>query len=204
MSIKFPKGVFVILVTTVLLSAALTSYAYSMWYAKLGLDVFVKSGNLDVNFKCCKLIHCCCCYCSHHHRYRSNCWVSPDGSSINVNLDNIYPGWSGWLVMLLKNEGSLPAKLGDNGVSVVTGGELGKYMRVVRMYVFGPFKGTSLSLWKKIDVNNIRIPYLSKFPLVLDPGEGIIILIKLHLSRNAPYGASGTLSIRVNAEPYNG
>jgi len=221
---KVSKIMLLFIAVSLVMSAALTSYAYSMWSETLRANILVKSGDVDVNFRLCKVIDLSChchhscssctsgsghscsichsgCYsCPHQCR---RCTVSDDGSSVSVRLNNIYPGWSGLVVVLLRNDGSIPAKVGEGGVTVITGGALGRYLKVRGTYVLGPFRGNLNDVWRGISGSCSRLPRLTSFPVVMQPDDFLIVIIRLHLSSNAPYGASGSLSLRVSSQPFN-
>ena len=221
---KVSKVILIFIAVSLVMTATLTSYAYSMWSEVLRANVLVESGDVDVNFMLCKVIdlscpchhscsgcasgsgHSCntchggCCSCPHRcHR----CIVSDDGTSVSVKLDNIYPRWSGLVVVLLRNDGSVPAKVGEGGVIVITGGTLGRYLKVRGTYVLGPFRSNLNSIWKGISGSCSRLPRLTSFPVIMQPGDFLIVIIKLHLSSSAPYGASGSLSLRISSQPFS-
>ncbi|MCD6340546.1 MAG: hypothetical protein J7L51_01160 [Desulfurococcales archaeon] len=219
---KVSKVILLFIAVSLVMSATLTSYAYSMWSETLRADILVKSGDVDVNFRLCRVIDLGCHHscssctsgsgyscstcnswcCSYPHQCR-RCTVSDDGSSVSVGLSNIYPGWSGLVAVLLRNDGSIPAKVGERGVTVITGGTLGRYLKVRGTYVLGPFRGNLNDVWRGISGGCSRLPRLTSFPVIMQPGDFLIVIIRLHLSSNAPYGASGSLSLRVSSQPFN-
>ena len=131
------------------------------------------------------------------------CSIEDSGSSANIRLSNIYPGWSGIVLLLLRNDGSVPAKVGSNGVSIVTGGALGNYLRVRNIYVFGPFTCNFHDISWRVSSGKLKFPKPVTLPVVLEPEEFIVIAIRLHLSSSAPYGASGSLVLTVDSGPFN-
>jgi len=124
------------------------------------------------------------------------------GSLVNVELTNIYPGWSGYVVIILRNDGSVPARVGGEGISVVSGGVLGSYLSVTDTYVFGPFSRDPDTTSLGANSLMLKLPKLTTLPLVLGSGEYAVVVIKLCLSSNAPYGTSGYLTLTIDSGPF--
>jgi len=192
---KHFKIAYALFVLVVFLSTILTVYAYSMWYAILGVNVTIETGEFNVEIGSCKAVSCspCCC---------TDCEVSDDGSTVYIMFENVPPGWVGWIGLVIANEGSVTAEIED--VTVSASGELTGHLHVVHVYFYGPYKTSFKEVWGKVECEDLPFPGWIEPPVILDPGYKVVSWIEIYLDEETPYGASGTLIVELNTSFYSG
>ncbi|RLF08805.1 MAG: hypothetical protein DRJ62_07915 [Thermoprotei archaeon] len=184
---------------SLVLSFMLMNTSVSMWLEDLDINASVSVGSADVRIKCYKVMSrccCCCCFCI------GNCSAQlVNGKVLNVVVGRIHDGSRVWIGLLLKNKGTLPAWVKGVEVNYYCG-DVDIYNSLnVTAYFYGPFKFPgSISVWALINsfrdcCHNLPFPHHVNPPVRVEPGERVIVWIKLYV--NSTSNLHGQLGVSV-------
>lgn len=168
----------------------LSSYAYSLWYESLLINVQVKMGELNLKIGSCKAVSCC-------RNVEFKCVKVDD--EVYLIIEKAYPGWEGWFGLVIVNEGSIPVMLRD--VRISREGALSQYISISAMYFYGPYKRGFREVWGRVKCEDLPFKGYINPPVEVDLGEKVIVWAKIVIKDTAPYGASGSLSIKLEFTP---
>lgn len=181
----------------------LTGYAYSLWSEQIMVNSTVKIGDLSVEIEDCPLVAFICsnvsanntCACCCHHKCRHSgvdVVLGIDGQSVEVYAYNVTNGDYIWVLMMLKNNGTLPLKV--NNISIVSNCTLSD----TKVYVYGPYHEFQNPCAMLSHVNGCNLPFPNKYflPIVLDPSERTLVLVRI-----VPYiDGDHDIWLRISAE----
>ena len=167
------------------------SFAYSMWYEGVGVNAYVRIGEYRVRIGSGKAVSCC-------YRVEFEC-IQGDGESITFIVKDAFPGWCGWVGVVISNEGTLPVRIED--FTVAGEGDLSGYISVDEVYFYGPFKRDFKSVWGRVECEDLPFEGYVDPPVEFYPGEKIVVWAKIVIDSNAPYGSSGSITMDLSFSP---
>jgi len=180
---SWSTGTVLALILSVMLVLTLTAYAYSAWSQSLRLNVYVKTGEFNVEIGSCKAVSC-------FKHVEFECDDCNDGFII---VENAFPGWEGWIGLVIANEGTLPAELYD--VIIEASGDIADHIRVRDIYFYGPFKTSFKEVWGHVTCDDLPFDGYVLPPIEMFPGEKVVVWIDIYLDEETPYDSLGTLDI---------
>jgi len=175
------------LITAITIAIMLLGTGYAYWTESLTISNSVSTGYLDVKFIDADAWDYDDSETFHH---RSNLviahkTIAPDGRSISLTVDNLYPGSGASLDFLVENTGTIPAKIGTVTGTVIENQALADaldyYVDTVSVY-----NGS----WQTHEIDPIEADTVQELAstlqenlddIILDPGD------KLYLYRSREY-----------------
>jgi len=161
-----------VILTVALLFVILSNVAYAMWSETLRVNMRMSMGEFDTRICCYKVLTCC-----RHCNVTSQ--LSNDRKALFVNFENLHPGWKGWVVLVVCNKGTLPAKLIGTNVEIVNTSDGIEDHFHYEIHYYGPLK-MKCNL-KDIKCCHLPLPFNSSLPIQFDPGKKVLVLIELHI-----------------------
>ncbi|RLG72713.1 MAG: hypothetical protein DRO23_10015 [Thermoprotei archaeon] len=169
------------ILAVVLLFVVLSNVAYAMWSETLHVNMKMSMGEFDTRICCYRVLTCC-----HHCNVTSQ--LSDNSKALFVSFENLHPGWTGWVALIICNKGTLPAELIGTSVTIVEASDDIEDHFHYEIHYYGPLKIHDL---KNIRCCHLPLPFNSSLPIQFDPGQKVLVLIELHI--DALYHGEGEL-----------
>lgn len=184
----------VFLVLLVLIISMISS-AYAHWNEELKANIKVSTGDLNLRFKCYKIIRCCCCKTP--STYHESGRIVDGGKRFIGEFENVYPKWKAILALAIENVGTVPATL--NGINVRTHGDQDLISTFqYKICVLGPLskKLSKTPYWARLSHDYLKfLSDVCRNKVVLDPGEKAIVIIPMGIGETFTNSSSFNMEV---------
>ncbi len=192
--LKF-KVIYLVILVIVITSLIVITAAYALWTERLRVNAYVATGDFSMGYKYCKAFSCPHC----HHVCTSSCEIKSH-DLIDVKFNKTYPKWRGYVIAIAENEGTVPVVIDKDDIDIEKTGRLARYIKVKKIVLL---KIPSLKGLNNI-IRGCGANLTGVKKVVLDPGEKLLIFIKMKLKSRAPEDSVGYVKVKIKAKLYNG
>ncbi len=181
-----------LLIIGIVVALVLVGGAYAVWTSQVDFSINASSGDLDVEINSVSIGNV-----SKYVEFGKNSVsISEDKKSANINLENLYPGASASVVLMVENTGTLPVKLEkaiqktikvvDTKTNKKMGHDLMKDLNVAySLNVVNGTKRVANGTGQTVYGAHQTVTILDNSDIVLQPGESVAINMTIELSKSA-------------------
>ncbi len=183
MRAKLTHYIYVLLVM-ILSFIVLSNTAYALWSETLNVNMRMSMGEFDTRICYYKVLTCC-------HHCNVTAQLSEDGNALSISLENLHPGWVGWVGIVVCNRGTLPARILRTNVIITEGSSEIREHFHYKLFYYGIHGRHNLQ--NMVCCGSLPLPHNSSLPVSFSPGEKVLILTRLMINRG--YHGTGELNV---------
>ncbi len=180
-----------LLLVTLVCAVMMMGVGYAWWTDAISLVGTANTGNMNVHFE-----NGCWLPAVGASWYATASVISAEDKKVTCQFDNLYPNSIGFIDVLVKNDGTIPAKLKNATINVTGDADLKPYLKAYAYYYKVDTAGNYVNNtfgWTDFDTlenlgNSLNNSGLKN--IILEPGEAIFFGVPDEEKDNAPYDAN--------------
>jgi len=166
----------VALFNLILVLTAINGLGYSLWSKTLTITGTVTMAELNVVIESYKAIT----PVGYDEVAPISSVLSPDGRTLEVSCDNVFPCWLVWVGLDTHNIGTVPANVKNVVISFEDPNNIQQHFEIEE-YFYGPYDdGNFKVVWGDVKADDLPFGGSQSLPIPIDPCQHAIAWMKIH------------------------